>query len=91
MAMYKAGIPISYIKDFLRHSSLDSTVAYTHADNEAMAETLRFVDQEVLPEKDDNADLIDANVISKYYYCSAWNLTDLRGSGLRLPITFFRR
>ena len=53
MAMYKAGIPISYIKDFLGHSSLDSTAIYAHADNDAMAEALRSVDQEALPEKDE--------------------------------------
>ena len=38
MAMYKAGIPISYIKDFLGHSSLDSTAIYAHADSDTMAE-----------------------------------------------------
>jgi site-specific recombinase XerD len=53
MAMYKAGIPISYIKDFLGHSSIDSTAIYAHADNDAMAEALRSVDQEALPEKDE--------------------------------------
>lgn len=58
MAMYKAGIPISYIKDFLGHSSLDSTAVYAHADNEAMAEALRSVDQEALPEKDDNGNIV---------------------------------
>ena len=52
MAMYKAGIPISYIKDFLGHSSIDSTAIYAHADNDAMAEALRSVDQDALPEKD---------------------------------------
>ena len=52
MAMYKAGIPISYIKDFLGHSSIDSTAVYAHADNDAMAEALRCVDQEALPVKD---------------------------------------
>ncbi len=52
MAMYKAGIPISYIKDFLGHASLDSTSIYAHADNDAMEEALRSVDQEALPKKD---------------------------------------
>lgn len=52
MAMFKSGIPISYIKDFLGHSSLDSTAIYAHADNESMAEALRSVDQEALPERD---------------------------------------
>ena len=58
MAMYKAGIPISYIKDFLGHSSIDSTAIYAHADNDAMAEALRSVDQEALPEKDSNGNVI---------------------------------
>ena len=52
MAMYKAGIPISYVKDFLGHSSLDSTAIYAHADNDAMEKALRSVDQEALPKKD---------------------------------------
>ena len=58
MAMYKAGIPISYIKDFLGHSSIDSTAVYAHADNDAMAGALRSVDQEALPEKDSNGNVI---------------------------------
>ena len=59
MAMFKAGIPLSYIKDFLGHSSIDSTSIYAHADNEAMAAALRSVDQEALPAKDS-----DGNVVS---------------------------
>lgn len=58
MAMYKAGIPLSYIKDFLGHSSIDSTAIYAHADNEAMEEALRSVDQEALPKKDDHGNVI---------------------------------
>ena len=58
MAMYKAGIPISYIKDFLGHSSLDSTAIYAHADSDAMAEALRSVDQEALPVKDDEGNIV---------------------------------
>ncbi len=58
MAMYKAGIPISYIKDFLGHSSLDSTAIYAHADSDAMAEALRSVDQEALPVMDSEGNII---------------------------------
>ena len=58
MAMYKAGIPISYIKDFLGHSSLDSTAIYAHADSDAMAEALRSVDQEALPVRDDEGNIV---------------------------------
>lgn len=58
MAMYKAGIPISYIKDFLGHSSLDSTAVYAHADSEAMAEALRSVDQEALPVRDNEGNIV---------------------------------
>ena len=60
MAMYKAGIPISYIKDFLGHSSLDSTAIYAHADNDAMAAALRSVDQDALPGKDNNGKVISS-------------------------------
>ena len=60
MAMYKAGIPISYIKDFLGHSSVDSTAIYAHADTEAMAEALRSVDQEALPVKDSQGNIVSS-------------------------------
>ena len=50
--MYKAGIPLSYIRDFLGHSSLETVSIYAHADIEAMEEALRSVDQEALPVKD---------------------------------------
>ena len=58
MAMYRAGIPISYIKDFLGHASIDSTAIYAHADNEAMTAALRSVDQDALPEKDQEGNTI---------------------------------
>lgn len=59
MAMFKAGIPLPYIKDFLGHSSIDSTSIYAYADNETMAAALRSVDQEALPVKGS-----DGNVVS---------------------------
>lgn len=46
------------IKDFLGHSSLDSTAIYAHADSDAMAEALRSVDQEALPVKDDEGSIV---------------------------------
>ena len=58
MAMYKAGIPISYIKDFLGHSSLDSTAIYAHADNETLEKALRSVDQDALPKKDSEGNTV---------------------------------
>lgn len=58
MAMYKAGIPISYIKDFLGHASIDSTSIYAHADNDAMAKALRSVDQDALPKTDEAGNII---------------------------------
>lgn len=58
MAMYKAGIPISYIKDFLGHASLDSTAIYAHADSDAMEAALRSVDQDALPEKDNEGNIV---------------------------------
>lgn len=58
MAMYKAGIPISYIKDFLGHASIDSTAIYAHADIDAMEAALRSVDQDALPEKDNEGNII---------------------------------
>ena len=46
MAMYKKGIPISYIKDFLGHSSLMSTAVYSYADEETISKALESVDHE---------------------------------------------
>jgi len=46
MAMYKNGIPISYIKDFLGHTSLDTTAVYSYADEETIAKALEAIDHE---------------------------------------------
>lgn len=46
MAMYKKGIPISYIRDFLGHSSVDTTAIYSHADEETITQALEAVDHE---------------------------------------------
>lgn len=44
MAMYKEGIPISYIRDFLGHSSVETTAIYSYADEETIAKALESVD-----------------------------------------------
>ena len=46
MAMYKKGIPISYIKDFLGHSSIDTTSIYSYADEETITKALETIDHE---------------------------------------------
>jgi integrase/recombinase XerD len=46
MAMYKKGIPISYIRDFLGHSSIDTTAVYSYADEETITKALEAVDHE---------------------------------------------
>ena len=46
MAMYKKGIPISYIKDFLGHSSLETTAIYSYADEDTIKKALESVDHE---------------------------------------------
>jgi integrase/recombinase XerD len=46
MAMYKKGIPISYIRDFLGHSSIDTTSIYSYADEETIIKALEAVDHE---------------------------------------------
>ena len=43
MAMYKKGIPISYIKDFLGHKSLETTSVYSYADGETIKNALESV------------------------------------------------
>jgi integrase/recombinase XerD len=52
MAMYKKGIPISYVKDFLGHSSIDTTAIYSYADEETITKALEVVDH---VEHDDKA------------------------------------
>lgn len=44
MAMYKKGIPLSYIRDFLGHSSVESTRIYAYADDETIRASLEAVD-----------------------------------------------
>ena len=47
MSMYKNGIPISYIKDFLGHADLSTTSVYSYADNETIKEALETVQKEI--------------------------------------------
>lgn len=44
MAMYKKGVPISYIRDFLGHKSIDSTVIYSYADDETISAALESIE-----------------------------------------------
>jgi site-specific recombinase XerD len=46
MAMYRNGIPISYIRDFLGHSSVDTTTIYSHADEKTIAAALESIEHE---------------------------------------------
>ena len=46
MAMLKNGIPISYIRDFLGHSSIETTSIYSHSDSEMIAEAIKAVEHE---------------------------------------------
>lgn len=47
MAMNKKGIPISYIRDFLGHSSIDTTTIYSYADEETITKALESVNQSI--------------------------------------------
>jgi site-specific recombinase XerD len=44
MAMYKKGIPLSYIRDFLGHTSVETTAIYSYSDEETVTEALEAVD-----------------------------------------------
>jgi hypothetical protein len=46
MAMYKKGIPISYIRDFLGHSSIETTTVYSYSDEETIKIALESVAHE---------------------------------------------
>jgi len=52
MAMYKKGIPISYIRDFLGHNSIETTAVYSHSDDETIIKAL-----EAIEDKDSNNEL----------------------------------
>lgn len=44
MTMHKQGIPISYIRDFLGHSSIETTTIYSYADDETIAKALESLE-----------------------------------------------
>lgn len=46
MAMYKKGVPLSYIRDFLGHESIDTVRIYAYADSETIENALKKVDHE---------------------------------------------
>lgn len=46
MSMHKNGIPISYIRDFLGHSSIETTSVYSYADEETITKALESVNFE---------------------------------------------
>ena len=46
MAMYKKGVPISYVRDFLEHTSADATMVYAYADESTIRESLEAVGHE---------------------------------------------
>lgn len=46
MAMGKKGIPISYIRDFLGHTSIETTTIYSYADDESILMALEAVEHE---------------------------------------------
>ena len=47
MSMYKNGIPISYVKDFLGHSDISTTSIYAYADNEDIKKALEVVQKNI--------------------------------------------
>lgn len=46
MAMYKNGVPLSYIRDFLGHESIDTVKIYAYADSKTIEEALKIVSHE---------------------------------------------
>jgi site-specific recombinase XerD len=44
MAMYKKGIPLSYVRDFLGHSSVETSTIYSYSDEETITKALESVD-----------------------------------------------
>ncbi len=54
MTMHKKGIPISYIRDFLGHSSIETTSIYSYADEETIAKALESIAHEPCHEEGDS-------------------------------------
>lgn len=52
MAMYKKGVPISYIRDFLGHRHVSSTSIYAYADGETIANALESVGSNAVPKNE---------------------------------------
>ena len=52
MAMYKKGVPLTYIKDFLGHANLNSVSIYAHSDNETVAKALETANADLELHKD---------------------------------------
>jgi site-specific recombinase XerD len=46
MAMYKKGIPISYIRDFLGHCSINTTSLYSYSDEDTITKALEAIDHD---------------------------------------------
>jgi site-specific recombinase XerD len=46
MAMYKKGVPLSYIRDFLGHESIDTVRIYAYADSQTIEDALKKVNHE---------------------------------------------
>lgn len=46
MAMFKKGVPLSHIADFLGHSTVEVTRIYSHADGDTIAAAIESVDHE---------------------------------------------
>ena len=46
MVMHKKGIPLSYIRDFLGHSSIETTTIYSYSDEETITKALESIDHE---------------------------------------------
>jgi len=44
MSMHKKGIPISYIRDFLGHSSIETTTIYSYSDDETILKALEAIE-----------------------------------------------
>ncbi|UUX35232.1 tyrosine-type recombinase/integrase [Fundicoccus culcitae] len=51
MTMYNNGIPISYIRDFLGHKSVEITSIYAHANEETIYKTLESLEELRIPEQ----------------------------------------
>lgn len=65
MSMYKNGIPLSYVKDFLGHKNYETTQIYAYADEETIAKALASL-SDIKPKVEENKKVNEEEILLQY-------------------------